>query len=618
MMTAGLDHWFKGPDGRPISWSKSEKFLVEEWRLQRYLGVDHFREPPEFAPLDPVGTREERYRMTVPAIRFPAWHFCLSPKCRSLTQLPLSAVGRQTCSKCDKDKWKSRLAPVPFIAICEGGHVMDFPWREWVHRTAEASCSQDMKLIATGGASLSAQEIRCGCGKRRTLEGITNEEALSRSLTGEGGASPYLCPGVTPWHGDLRPSPCEFHVRGALRSATNVYFAVVKSSIYLPRDSGSEAPSDLITSMETSTVAMMLRYLFPQDSSDSELEAVRIRGLDTQLFEDYSDAQIVKASRIVLGFDIPLAPEIGPVVVSDDAETSFRRTEFSVLRQPQRREQLHIEEVKIGEFGKLISDHFDQVLLVRRLRETRALVGFQRVNATPDPDFGVLESLLRRKPPATRQDDWLPAYSVFGEGIFLELAGDRLRNWELRDDVRLRTQALARNYGIQLAALGRDYEAATAQSPPRLVLAHTLSHLIVNELVFEAGYGSASLRERLYISDDEQYPMAGILIYTAAGDSEGTLGGLVRMGTPGKLDSVLAGALDSSRWCASDPVCMEAGEHGGQGPNSCNLAACHNCSLVPETTCEAFNRFLDRWVVSGSEDARFSGYFDLTDLVNRR
>src|SRR5206468_9641320 len=43
------------------------------------------------------------------------------------------------------------------------------------------------------------------------------------------------------------------------------------------------------------------------------------------------------------------------------------------------------------------------------------------------------------------------------------------------------------------------------------------------------GRGSASLRERLYCDfTDAKPPMQGILIYTASGDSEGSMGGLVR------------------------------------------------------------------------------------------
>ena len=90
-----------------------------------------------------------------------------------------------------------------------------------------------------------------------------------------------------------------------------------------------------------------------------------------------------------------------------------------------------------------------------------------------------------------------------------------------------------------------------------------------------------------------------MLIYTAAGDSEGTMGGLVRMGKPGNLEPTILSALERAQWCSSDPVCMELGEKG-QGPGSMNLAACHSCGLLPETACETFNRFLDRALVTGS------------------
>jgi len=100
--------------------------------------------------------------------------------------------------------------------------------------------------------------------------------------------------------------------------------------------------------------------------------------------------------------------------------------------------------------------------------------------------------------------------------------------------------------------------------------------------------------------------MAGVLIYTAAGDSEGSMGGLVRMGEPGILEYTLARALERAQWCSSDPVCIES---KGQGPDSCNLAACHSCSLLPETSCEEQNRLLDRGVVIGTLEEPDSGFF---------
>jgi len=130
---------------------------------------------------------------------------------------------------------------------------------------------------------------------------------------------------------------------------------------------------------------------------------------------------------------------------------------------------------------------------------------------------------------------------------------------------------------------------------------------LISQLVFDCGYGSSSLRERIYFS--ETHPqMTGVLIYTAAGDSEGTMGGLVRMGEPGQLDRTIARALDRARWCSSDPVCIES---VGQGPDNCNLAACHSCALLPETSCEMQNRLLDRGVLIGVLDRPEIGFFSL-------
>jgi len=121
-------------------------------------------------------------------------------------------------------------------------------------------------------------------------------------------------------------------------------------------------------------------------------------------------------------------------------------------------------------------------------------------------------------------------------------------------------------------------------------LLHTFAHLLINELSYECGYGSSAIKERLYFSASSEKPMNGILIYTT-GDSEGSLGGLVRLGDPVILSKLMINAIEKAKWCSLDPVCMES---RGQGPDACNLAACHNCSLVAETSCENGNRLLDR------------------------
>jgi hypothetical protein len=148
---------------------------------------------------------------------------------------------------------------------------------------------------------------------------------------------------------------------------------------------------------------------------------------------------------------------------------------------------------------------------------------------------------------------------------------------------------------------------ATRDWASRYLLVHTLAHVLINQIVFECGYSTASLRERLYVSSDPEAPMAGLLIYTSAGDSEGTLGGLVRLGRTDRLGQVFARAMSRASWCSADPVCSE--NLGGQGSQLANLAACHACVLLPETACETINHALDRAMILGTPENRESGAF---------
>jgi hypothetical protein len=254
---------------------------------------------------------------------------------------------------------------------------------------------------------------------------------------------------------------------------------------------------------------------------------------------------------------------------------------------------------------------FTKVNLVERLRETRVFYGFDRLDQNNNslaqmPDIAMRQ--LFRDPPTTPPDRWLPAVEVFGEGIYIELDEHRLNEWQtnhaawLRD--RLYDGFINRLQGVfqTLPPLG----AANREWASRYLLVHSLAHILINQLVFECGYSTASLRERLYVSPDSGAPMAAFMIYTAAGDAEGTLGGLVRLGRPERLGPVVRRALGRASWCSADPVCSE--HLGGQGSKLANLAACHACVLLPETSCETINQGLDRAMVVGTPEARERGF----------
>jgi hypothetical protein len=208
------------------------------------------------------------------------------------------------------------------------------------------------------------------------------------------------------------------------------------------------------------------------------------------------------------------------------------------------------------------------------------------------------------------QIDWLPAIKVYGEGIFLELNSAELDRW-LAAEPRIlrRIKPLITHYNA--ARLGRQQSHRNITA--KFLLLHTLAHVLINQLSFDCGYGSASLRERLYCDfTDATKPMHAVLIYTASGDSEGTMGGLVRQGKPARLEATVRRALQHAAWCSSDPVCIES---KGQGSDNANLAACHGCCLLPETSCEEGNRLLDRAMLIGTPEHPALGFF--RSLLNR-
>jgi len=297
----------------------------------------------------------------------------------------------------------------------------------------------------------------------------------------------------------------------------------------------------------------------------------------------------------------------------------FRRAEFNILRR-EVNDPVLIPNLRVIPTGVApeLKPWIERVNLVERLRETRVFYGFDRLEPGSLPLAGMPDAamkLLFRNPPQHVHDRWLPAVEVFGEGIYIELKEARLTNWRQKNSGWL-AERLSDSFVMRLAGAFSTLPPLSAPDrswASRYLTVHTLAHLLINQLVFECGYGTASLRERLYISDDPNAPMAGILIYTAAGDSEGTLGGLVRLGREERLGPLVNRALSRASWCSADPVCSE--NLGGQGSRLANLAACHACALLPETSCETINHGLDRAMIVGLPGNRSVGI--MAELVDQ-
>ncbi|ADP84926.1 DUF1998 domain-containing protein [Pseudofrankia inefficax] len=622
VITAGLDAWY---DVETKNQLRLSEYQAQDWRLQARLKVGEFRLPPDYRP-----GNEANARLTVPVLRFPGWSFCIY--CKRLEHHPLTFAQPVYCDdpkhKQDigrKKKRGPRMSQVPFVAICTLGHLDDFPFRQWVHRRHQPSCNGVLRLQSRGGGGLDGQVVICdeqglpkGCGAERSLAGIligatgrTGEERTNLTDQLAGKDDPFYCTGARPWLGEDGGS-CDRPVRGALRAAGNIYFPKVESSLYLPQKIGAVSAT-LHELLIHPDVSPALRALHQALGARLTVEILR-GALPVELFKPITDEELMAGYRDHFGIadpgDAPDGPPPGSGTGEDGDDDSLTRTdewrhdEYRLLRETPDDPYLTAKDPGVA---PELEGILNRVRRVDVLRETRAMRGFTRVR-----DSGLKltagKRMLRRgflEP----SHDWLPAYVVKGEGIYLELDRQRLKDWEQREAVLARAGQITQRFG-DVARL-RGLRERTIS--PRFVLLHTLGHLLINELIYACGYSSASLRERLYVSESPERSMAGILIYTAAGDSEGTMGGLVRMAKPGQLWPVMANALSDARWCSTDPVCMEAGE-AGQGPDSCNLAACHGCALLPETSCEEFNRFLDRGLVVGTFTNPDLGYF--SDLAS--
>ncbi len=566
MITAGLDHWYKRESETSVNLQPDE-FVVSEWRLEEALAVDHFRLPPDLRRGRTQG-EVPNTGLRVPMLRFPQWHYC--PSCHHLSNLPLTykEIGECTCRPQGR---KPRLLQVRFVGMCALGHLFDFPWREWVHRTSRPLCNRPMQLLATGRA-------RCECGESRSLRGVTYGSSLSLNEDER-----YRCPGTTPWLGSEASSICDENVRATFRTSSNVYFAHTRSSIYVPRETSS-APDALMQVLEQPPLSTFIDL---SRKAGFEPTATTLKAQQPRLLQPWGDEAIEAALQTVQRGDGVAHPAVSD---GDDRETAFRRAEFSILRKASDHPEITIRDTSLGAYADILSQRAKGITLIERLRATEVFVGFSRVEFEDSLEDHERRNLLRREPLAP-DADWLPAHVTHGEGIFIELDESKLQAWETLPAVQERCNTLLRR--LEQANGGHGQRGLS----PRFLLMHTFAHLVINRLTYESGYSSAALRERLYVSADATAPMAGVLIYTAAGDSDGTLGGLVRLGHPGSLDRVIEQALRHAMWCSSDPVCAELGQEYGQGPGSCNLAACHSCALLPETACEEGNRFLDRALV---------------------
>ncbi|MCY4457154.1 MAG: DUF1998 domain-containing protein [Acidimicrobiaceae bacterium] len=533
--------------------------------------VAEFRTPPwqeeTSTPFD------DWARIGVPVHPFPRWLRCtgcdlLSPVDRKRFQLDVP-VYRPDRARYFHDRCKGRrpsAVPARFFVACMAGHLDDFPWDEFVHRGGQCPNGGPILELKEAGKASRATDVRVvckTCGVNRLVQDAFGSDP-----------EPHLprCRGRHPHLQRFDPE-CAQPTRALLLGASNAWFAVYRSALTIPTVTGDIEQKvvehwDDLHDIEDRTEFDVIVKRLKKGSGEKPLRWV-LRWDADDVWTAIDDHR--GGNKDDIGIDDLRGPE----------------WEAFTAAVPPNSDDFRVRALEIPSGFKKTLDH---PIAVDRLREVQALCGFTRIDS---PDAGDPDRIA---PIWNGDQSWLPAAEVRGEGILVRLPEARVEQWEkdYRTSSRYRDLAQAtRNWRAR-----RGLDPAEGIKPARFVLLHTLSHLLVHQVALDCGYSAASIRERLYCresGDPEGPPMAGVLLYTASPDSEGTLGGLVALCEPNRLAGVLRDAVSRAKLCSTDPMCADhrAGEIGDSLHNS----ACHACLFAPETSCEVGNRYLDRGAV---------------------
>ncbi|HEI6798511.1 TPA: DUF1998 domain-containing protein [Yersinia enterocolitica] len=604
----GLDFWHQQRDEKG-DWREDEaamrRHVIDEPRLSALLKVPQFRQPPEYCRDD---QNPGLSGLEIQTHRFPTWYVdSFSGKMRRFN------LETRKLAPLEYDK-KSNWRPVRFISVCSNGHLADFPWKAWCGCTCPGHSG--LVLNDSGGPDLRSVKVSCSvCKKWKTLAGamsmVRDPDSGKIDKSGLKSAG-IVCSGERPWLG-LAAQPCQEPPVAVLINQSNIYFGKVLSSIYLPDMSSEQSVTD---------IQKVLRQNEDELTTIKALLGLHRRSLALELLRQIlsphypklpDDALILQAMDSLSQGTSSAGGGPQPVMAESESQT-YRRAEYNVLRN----EVGFGVDDELRVIPSLVPDGmkrwFGRINLVEKLRETRVFCGFDRLIRETEPlasmpDSAMNQLFLRMPKPELQ---WLPAIKNYGEGVFVEMDEGAISNW-LAENAEWLAHRLDQAFVARMAdeknLIPPNY--VTPQWAARYLLVHTLAHIMINQMVFECGYSSASLKERIFVSSDPEAPMAAFLIYTAAGDSEGSLGGLVRIGRPEFFEPMVLRALSRASWCSADPVCSE--DLGGTGSRRVNKAACHACVLLPETACETVNSGLDRAMVIGTPQAPHHGF--LSELI---
>ncbi len=575
VIVAGLDHWDTG---------KGAFKVIEEPRLsallEKALSKNDRWEAGKPVKLYSPPIANDSKRETNPAgvqVRvFPTWFTCegvqeagaKQERRRQLVRWQNLDVQSHRKKFQRDDGKKVDVTPIRFVSACKKGHLQDIDWKWLVHRGE--SCAEPM-WIEEESSSADPAKIRIGCHCNRPS--VSLADAFKPGFLGR-------CKGHRPWLNPFEDEGCDELLHFLSRSATNTYFSQTVTLISLPIE-------------EDELGQRVLKHWATLGSVDAPMAIFYLRNVPDlgEALKSYTDDQVfqkIVQIRASVFAEVTQDPKV--------AEFDLLGCGADIIGADDGKQPLFAETLPAQDWGcraKSGLDFIDSIVAVHRLKAVTCLYGFTRLEPSPTVVEENLEDirLAVDGAPLAEHADWLPAMERYGEGLFVKINPEAIKAWNAAAEVRERNSTLVAGLAKYTAKYGGN------QSYPgsSYVLLHSLSHALMEEISLDCGYPMSSLSERIYAFHDKTDGGShrfGIMIYTASAGAQGTLGGLTQQAT--RIPELIATALDRLRLCSNDPVCADHDPTQTGDERALLGAACHACVLVPETSCEARNQFLDR------------------------
>lgn len=560
VLIAGLEYW--NGDKEPIYEDR-----LEAW-LGKRLNVPSLK---LFAP--PVESDEPNApRSGIDAFQFPAWFLgqveetWKTPDGRVYRTRPLLPWDRLVKGGyLTRDRKVKPVVPVRFVQACVRGHISDIDWYGFVRRDYNTERTGDL-WFDEGGAGNDFAEIYV-----RDEKKDNHRRPLSEASIPDGSVLGW-CRGRSPWLGPRVRAECGKPNRLLTRSASNAYFSQTVSVISLP--ASDQAVRDAVDRVWED----YLRYC----EAEADVHKERRKEKVAAALEGLSDSHVwTEVQRRASG-----AAPIEKGIKQAEIETLLAQK--ATLGEDKPEGDFYARTHPIGRLPLSAEGTIDRLVLVHRLREVLAQVGFTRFEASL-PDINGELDLDVELAPLSRDLTWLPANQNRGEGVFLSFSHDAIHAWLRRAEVRARADELVAGFD-EWKRRKQQLKAATFAGLPYIML-HSLAHLLITTLSLDCGYSASAIRERIYAGPSGH----GILLYTGTPGSEGSLGGLVEMGK--NIGRHLERAIELGRLCSNDPVCAQHDPGDRHEERFLHGAACHGCLLIAETSCERRNELLDRALV---------------------